>query len=238
MNHKGWRPIILYEDPECLVMAKPAGTATLHQEESAVVSLESEYAPSRPVHRLDNDTTGCVLLAKTESAYVALRAQFEAQQVTKIYLAIVHGLTPDTVTITTPIAHHARKADRMIAVTAADIPHRGQPQAAHTHATTLRHCYPTACYPHPLSWIRVQITTGVRHQIRVHLASAGHALVGDALYGHTEFANELAHHLLHAWQLTFRSPATNANVTATTPIPYTMRGFAEGHGIPLPTISC
>ena len=226
----------LYEDSTCVVIAKPAGIATLHDERSSVPSIETPYAPFHPVHRLDNDTTGCVLLAKTDEAYKQLRAQFDEQRVTKIYVTLVHGLTPQQLHITTPIAHHARKADRMTVVTHLDAPHRGQSQPADTTLTTLHHCYPTATCTTPVSWIRVQISTGVRHQIRVHLASIGHAIVGDVIYAEKTVALAAPHHLLHAWQLVFQSPATEKTVTVTAPLPHIMYEVTKRYALSLPVL--
>lgn len=224
----------LYDDASCAVVIKPPGMATMTGAGSSLASLEALCAPWTPVHRLDNDTTGCVLLAKDDAAYTALRAQFTQRQVTKIYLALVHGLTVHEQTITTPIAHHARKTDRMIVMATPHTPHRGDPQAATTSFTTLQHCYPTAIFPHPVSWLRILIPTGVRHQIRAHLASRGHPIVGDPIYGRADDADESPHHLLHAWQLTFHSPATNEPVTTTAPISTTMKTFAHQHDLVVP----
>ncbi len=226
----------LYEDQTCLVVVKPTGMATMHDAESGFASMEQLWSPYLPAHRLDNDTSGCLLLAKDDPAYQNLRHQFMHHHITKRYLALVHGLTPTQKDISFPIAHHAKKSDRMIVVEHPDVPHRGDPQPARTMLRTLQHCYPTALFPHPLSWVMIDIATGVRHQIRVHLAHSGHALVGDRIYGRSEHADESLHHLLHAYEVTFRSPDTGQLITVQAPLPPLMRDFAREFQLPLPRL--
>ncbi|MBI2343563.1 MAG: RluA family pseudouridine synthase [Deltaproteobacteria bacterium] len=212
----------LYEDDSVVVVAKPAGLATLAHPRHTLPAVATLCAPSLPVHRLDNGTSGALLLAKDRSTYDALRAAFRAGTIIKRYAALVHGMTPATATWHWPIAHHPRKWDRMLVVPARHIACRGHPQAAATEITTCGHVYPDQQRSSPYSLLCVTITTGVRHQIRVHLAHAGHPIVGDPLYGGPHPSDDpTATPLLHAWQLGFCSPATGAPVLVTAPLPAT-----------------
>ncbi|MBI4237151.1 MAG: RNA pseudouridine synthase [Deltaproteobacteria bacterium] len=211
---------MLFQSETCVVIDKPAGMPVQRHPQHHAATIEDQMPGWLPVHRLDNETSGCLLLAKTPEVYEMLRAQFERQLVAKTYLAIVHGLTPETFAVETPIAHHARKEHRMVpAVPGAQF--RGQPQAARTEVTTIHHYYPNAARPVALSLVRIVIPTGVRHQIRVHLNLHGFPIVGDKLYGkrvlHSQFT--MPRHLLHAHRLTFTPPEGEAPVTAEAPSP-------------------
>lgn len=209
----------LYEDTCCAVVQKPSGLPVLpstrgkSQTVSAELARHSSLFQDLPefgiVHRLDNDTSGCLLVAKSPEAYEFLRKQFEEQSIGKEYLALVSGHLPRSGHITSPIAHHPRNQRRMYCHVG------GQP--ADTRFTVL-HYYPASSLdPLGLSLAQIQITTGVRHQIRVHLASVGHPIVGDTLYGHPR--HETTHHLLHAASIEFESPETHARVRCEAPLP-------------------
>lgn len=211
---------ILFHTDACVVIDKPAGMPVQRHPQQRGTTVEDALPGWLPVHRLDNETSGCLLVAKTPEAYESLRAQFDRRSVTKTYLAIVHGLTPEAFVAETPIAHHARKEQRMVPATPG-APCRGQPQSARTEVTTIHHYYPNAARPVALSLVRVVIPTGVRHQIRVHLNLQGFPIVGDKLYGkrvlHAQFTTP--RHLLHAHQLTFLPPGAEAPITVEAPAP-------------------
>jgi 23S rRNA pseudouridine1911/1915/1917 synthase len=202
----------LYETASCVVIDKPSKMGVMR---GARRSVEAAYPHWPPVHRIDNETSGCLLLAKTNAAFANLRAQFEARTVIKVYLALVDGLTPKTCTYTTPIAHHITKDDRMVLVQD-NVDHRSQPQEACTQMETLEHFLPTYDRPAPYSLIKITIPTGVRHQIRVHLAGAGAPIVGEAIYGKRTTA--CTRHLLHAYRLSFHAPDTDELVTVVAPL--------------------
>jgi 23S rRNA pseudouridine1911/1915/1917 synthase len=222
---------VLYCDPCCLVVEKPAGLATLQATNSTIADLATLMAPARPVHRLDNATSGCVLLAQTQASYDALREQFQSRTVEKDYFALVEDLTPTEGTMTTAIGHHATQADRMVLATPGH-PLRGRAQHAETHFTTTRHFFPTAQGDTPLSLVEVTIATGVRHQIRVHLASIGHPVIGDAIYGR-EASTPYDRHLLHAARLAFHSPHTGERISVTSPLPEDFHTIARALGVRL-----
>lgn len=202
---------LLFENTDCAVVNKPAGMATLAQADSALPSITEHFPDWRPVHRLDNDTSGCLLLAKTGAAFERLRAALTGTEVQKTYLAIVHGLASAGV-IDIPIAHHPRKNNRMVAVPNPHVPHRGQARAAHTVLQVIAHYHPTHDRPEPLTLVAAIIGTGARHQIRVHLAHHGWPIIGDRLYGKATHSITHPRHLLHAHRLVL--PSEGLDVTA------------------------
>ncbi|OGQ04283.1 MAG: hypothetical protein A2W61_02920 [Deltaproteobacteria bacterium RIFCSPLOWO2_01_44_7] len=158
---------IVYEDDFLIVVEKPAGIPSIDQN-SLEEWLQKFYPSAQLVHRLDNDTSGLIVAAKTEDTFNKLRAIWKTPQVIKKYTALVLGKTPLSGEITTPIAHHPRKKKKMSL---------GGEKArpAHTTFKTLKHFK-------NYSLIEVQITTGVRHQIRMHMTSIGYPIAGDKLY--------------------------------------------------------
>lgn len=219
---------ILYEDAACLAVDKPSGLVTHpakgHWDDTLVNALaarggtlSSGYASDRPgiLHRLDKETSGVLLVAKTDRAQALLAEQFQARAVKKVYLALVWGtLTEDPVEVSEPIGRHPKNRQKM-AVTA-----EGRP------ARTL---FRTVEVLSHLSLVEARPHTGRTHQVRVHLAHLRHPVVGDVLYGgHPENglpSNRLrdlvrggGRFFLHAHSLTFVSPAAG-EVTAVSPLP-------------------
>jgi 23S rRNA pseudouridine1911/1915/1917 synthase len=204
---------ILYEDPSVLLVNKPAGVAThgfsgrdtdtlanflLAKRPNLVNVGKSRWEPGL-VHRLDRETSGLVLIAKTESAFEQLRAQFRRRQIQKIYRALVWGVAPCQGVIDFPLAH-ARDKRRMRVV-------RQLRQKSTQRAWTAVTRYRRLGQSQNLSWLELEMTTGVTHQIRVHLAAVGHPIVGDSLYGaHATETFGLRRHFLHASGLEFRHP--------------------------------
>jgi len=205
---------VLYEDDAILVVDKPAGQivhpAPRHETDTLTDELVA-YCPSmrtvgsteRPgvVHRLDQDTSGVMVFAKTQAAYLALRRQFESHKdVRKTYLAICHwpkgrgGRLKGT--LTTPVGR-----DHLSAV---------------THYEVLGKCGPVAL-------VRFDIETGRMHQIRIHAKELGAPLAGDMLYGSRELDARLRvkprRTLLHAVELSFLHPTTGRRVTFSAPPP-------------------
>ena len=162
------------------------------------------------VHRLDTDTSGLLLAARTSVAYALLRAQFTARTVEKGYLALAAGEIHAGGEIALPLAHDPRDARRMMAIS--------DPDYAAEHAAR-----PAVTRFEPLerrggfTLLEVEIPTGVMHQIRAHLAFIGHALAGDALYGGPQLAG-LDRHFLHAARLAFAHP-DGSRVKYESPLP-------------------
>lgn len=219
---------VLYEDVVLVAIDKPAGMPShaLRAEESDTAAnfllarypeLSGVAATDREagiVHRLDTDTSGVLLAARTVAAYRALRQQFSAHQVGKEYEAIVHDDVAARGVVRSPIAHdrHNRRKMRVCAGSVA-----GSRQAV-THYRPLERF---GAY----TLLAVEIPTGVTHQIRVHLASLGYPVVGDRLYGGQRCAHDPPRHLLHARRLHVVHPLTRQRLTIECPPPADFEAF-------------
>jgi 23S rRNA pseudouridine1911/1915/1917 synthase len=219
---------ILFEDKSLLVVNKPAGLvvhpAAGHAEHTLVNallhhcqgSLSGIGGVARPgiVHRLDKETSGCLVVAKNDETHVALAAQFAAREVKKIYHAIVCGEVPrETGEIRAAIARHPTHRKRMAVRDASD------GRAAHTSYRVLERLNATTL-------MEAQIHTGRTHQIRVHFQFIGHPLVGDETYGARPNARlkELTNYaaprvMLHAKNLSFVHPRTQQPMNFEAPLP-------------------
>jgi 23S rRNA pseudouridine1911/1915/1917 synthase len=199
---------VIYADKDLVVMDKPAGIASQairHSEYQTAANFLAAHFPetrtasihpleSGLVHRLDTMTSGLLLAARTPSAYIALRQQFRARVIEKQYLAIVEGRISEAGTVTLALGSTGPHRQR-VRVT--------KVQDGREAVTTYR---PTKILPRH-TVVQVTIYTGVRHQIRAHLAAIGHPIVGDTQYGTKGPANRL---YLHAEILAFRHPTTGA----------------------------
>lgn len=206
---------VLFEDDDLIVINKPAGlvvhpaagnrdgtlvNALLHhcQELSGVGGVE------RPgiVHRLDKDTTGCLVAAKNDVAHRSLVRQFAGRSVVKIYLALASGrFARVSGDVEAPIGRHPVHRKKMAVV------ERGRP--ARTGWRVLRKL-PGG------SLVECTLHTGRTHQIRVHLKHLGHPLLGDEVYGKR---GDFPRQMLHAWKLAFTHPRTGAPLSFQSPIP-------------------
>ncbi|RME43062.1 MAG: RluA family pseudouridine synthase, partial [Caldilineae bacterium] len=197
---------ILFEDEAILVLNKPAGQvvhpAAGHAQDTLVNALLhhcpalAALHPERPgiVHRLDRDTSGVMVVAKTKEALRHLQGQFKARKVEKVYRALVYGVPASPVgIIDVPLGRDPRHRQRF-----APLPD-GKPAR-----TRYRVVETFAGY----SLLDVQPETGRTHQIRVHLAWLGHPVAGDALYGRRRTPLPLRRQFLHAARLRFDHPLT------------------------------
>jgi len=209
---------VVLEDDDVIVVDKPAGvvvhpsaghsTGTLAQALAGRAAGGSD--PWRPgiVHRLDRDTSGLLVVAKSDSALRALQDQIRTRTMRREYLALVEG-RPDarTGTIDAPIGRG--RGDRTVHSTSSD-----KPRAARTHFEIERE------YPRT-TLLRVTLETGRTHQIRVHLAAIGHPVCGDQQYGGTACGQRLglARQFLHASKLVFMHPSKGQQVVCESNLP-------------------
>jgi len=219
---------ILFEDKSLLVVNKPAGLvvhpAAGHEEHTLVNallfhckgSLSGIGGVARPgiVHRLDKETSGCLVVAKNDETHIALSEQFANRVVKKVYHAIVCGEVPrEAGEIHAAIARHPTHRKRMAVQDDSD------GRAAHTSYRVLEKL-------NHATLVEAQIHTGRTHQIRVHFQHLGHPVVGDDTYGSTknkrlkELANYAAPRvLLHAKELSFIHPRTQKTLKFSAPLP-------------------
>lgn len=212
---------ILYEDAALAVIDKQAGM-TVHPGDahetgtlvSALLARYPEIAQMKVderragiVHRLDKDTSGLMVIARTESARLRLMQQFQARTVEKVYLALVEKL-PATMSgrIEAPIARDPKQRKRMAVV-------RGGRPAISEYEVIDRD------FPDGQALLRVRLLTGRTHQIRVHLAFIGCPIVGDAVYGFRRQRVHLKRHFLHAAELAFDHPVSGERLRFQSPLP-------------------
>lgn len=213
---------VLYEDTDVVVIDKPAGlvvhagaghptgtlvNALLHHFGTLATFGRDDLRPGI-VHRLDRDTSGVLVAARTDKAHQALAAQFHDRSVEKIYLALVHGhLRPPQGRITLPIARDPVRRTRMTTKLASG-------RSALTEYRVLEEF-------DRFSFLEIRLGTGRTHQIRVHLASLGQPVVGDRLYGAPASIPGTpleGRFFLHAHRLAFTSPSTGERITIESPL--------------------
>jgi 23S rRNA pseudouridine1911/1915/1917 synthase len=219
----------LFEDDHVLALDKPAGMvvhpAPGSRRGTLVAALAHRWgtsvgpgAPDRPgiVHRLDRDTSGAMLVARTAAALEGLARQFRERTVEKRYLAVVRGrLAAASGTIDRAIGRHPRERKRMSVRS-----RRGR--SARTRFTVVERFAGATL-------VRLAPETGRTHQLRVHLAAIGHPIVGDRVYGRrrtrpAEPGIDCARQALHAEEIRFVHPATGDRMTVRAPLP---RDFEE-----------
>ncbi|MFM8718471.1 MAG: RluA family pseudouridine synthase [Chthoniobacterales bacterium] len=208
---------ILYEDDDLVCLNKPPGlvvhpatgnwtgtlvNALLHH----TAKLSSGAHPQRPgvVHRLDKDTSGCILVAKNDAAHAALAKQFAERTAQKTYLAVVRGKPRTSAgVVTAAIARHAVHRQRMA------VSNRPGARAAET-------AWKLVASDGKLSLLECRPKTGRTHQIRVHLKHLGHPVAGDRVYGG---GADFPRQLLHSWKLAVRHPRSGEELVFCAPPP-------------------
>jgi 23S rRNA pseudouridine1911/1915/1917 synthase len=229
--------VVVFEDEHLIVIDKPAGlvvhpaagnfdgtlvNALLHH---CAGSLSGIGGVERPgiVHRIDKDTSGLIVAAKTDPAHVGLAAQFAKHSIDRRYRAIVAGLpNPPSGTIDAPLARSSANRQKMAIVESA------RAKRAVTHYRLISPLKRAAM-------VECRLETGRTHQVRVHMASIGHPLLGDPVYGrnrpeHREMLNRLnfRRQALHAAHLGFIHPITSVSLAFSSEIPDDMQGlFSE-----------
>lgn len=222
---------VVFEDEHLLVINKPAGfvvhpgagnragtlvNALLHR----IPSL-NQIPRAGVVHRLDKDTTGLMVVAKTLIAQTKLVTDLQARNITRVYEAVVYGILPAGGTVNAPMGRHPRDRVRMAVV---DL---GKPAVTH-----YRIIEKFKAHTH----LRIQLETGRTHQIRVHMAHIHHPIVGDKVYGRLRLPPNASETLrnaiqtfprqaLHAKLLTLHHPVTGVEMTWEAPLPEDMKAF-------------
>lgn len=199
---------ILFEDADVVAVDKPEGLAAIPERRPQGDSLLEALQAQREeklfiVHRIDKDTSGVIVFARNAQTHRFLNQQFEARQVEKIYLALVHGVVVDDKgTVDQPLRQFG---SGRVAVDA----QRGKPSIT-DFCVLERFELHTRVEAHP--------RTGRRHQIRVHLYHLGHPIAGDPLYGDSAQRGDFPRLMLHARKIAFQLPS-GADLTVEAPIP-------------------
>ena len=230
---------VLHEDDECLVIDKPAGIAVhpgsgMTKDEETILSALRPLFKKRKlsfsesevlVHRLDRETTGCLLIAKTPEAHLTFQKQFAERTVKKTYLTVVAGIPdPASAVIDAPIGRHAQERTKMSVYQA-------------TAMRSARTTYRTLGKAENAALLSCDLHTGRTHQIRVHLRSIGHPVLGDPSYG-TGQSESITQKLdidflcLHAWKLSFTSMKKKVNVVSE--LPENFSSLLKKMGVKLP----
>jgi 23S rRNA pseudouridine955/2504/2580 synthase len=238
---------VVYEDDAFLAIDKPAGVA-VHGGSGVSSGVIEQLRQARPqakflelVHRLDRETSGLLLIAKKRSALRALQDQFRARETGKTYLTMVKGRWPARQKVLDqPLRKYLLPdGERRVRVAAGDDP---EGMRAITLVRVVRHVTPPESLPPGLAdaftLLAVTIRTGRTHQIRVHLAHAGHPIVGDDKYGDFELNRAMARiglrrMFLHAWCLRIAHPATGKAIELHSELPSELACHCGGGVSPL-----
>ena len=211
---------ILYEDKDIIIVNKPkqmvVHPAPGHYSQTLVnalmyhcgFELSGINGTMRPgiVHRIDMDTTGSLVACKNDMAHQSLSKQLKEHSIRRIYVAIVHGnIKEEDGTVNAPIGRHPTERKKMSI-------HSRNGREAITHYQVLERFG-------NYTYIQCELETGRTHQIRVHMASLGHPLLGDTVYGSSKNPYHLQGQALHAMILGFRHPATGEYMEFTAPLP-------------------
>lgn len=232
---------ILYEDEDIMAVNKPAGMvvhpAPGHYQGTLVNALLSytrrlsflsgDYPRPGIVHRLDKDTSGVLIIARTEAAHLDLVRQMKERRVKKIYIALVYGkVEPEKGEILAPVGRHHKERKKMT------VRYLGGKEAISSYEVVER--------KETISLLKINITTGRTHQIRVHLAHIGYPVIGDKTYRRFHYPGKKStkvspvdffpRQALHALRISFAHPSTREYVEFTAPLPEDMRALLQAEG--------
>ena len=210
---------ILYEDQWLLIVNKPKGmvvhpaaghtsgtlvNAVMHHCQGSLSGINGKLRPGI-VHRIDKDTTGALVICKDDTTHRALAEQLKEHSITRKYRAIVLGNLAEDGTVEGPIGRHPVDRKKM-----AINYKNGKPAVTHYHILENFQKY---------TYIECQLETGRTHQIRVHMTSIGHPLLGDSVYTKAKWPYKLEGQVLHAMVLGFIHPATGKYLEVEAPLP-------------------
>lgn len=207
----GGDPVILHEDADFLIVDKPEGLLSVpgkgpEKADCLMARLQARYPRVLLVHRLDTDTSGVMVFARTSAAQVAIAAQFERRETGKVYVARVWG----------EVAEDAGRVDLPLIV---DWPNRPRQHVNHETGRPAVTDWKVMARGAGETRMRLMPRTGRSHQLRVHMQALGHPILGDPLYA-TGAAAEFPRLMLHAARLEFVHPATGATVAFDSPVPF------------------
>lgn len=207
---------ILYEDDNLLIINKPAfchiHSDGNHNTENTLANMVASYyirkkldMPVRYIHRLDYETTGIIIFAKDPLTMSALCHELEGHSLRRDYLAFVEGIVKDDIIIDKPIGRNRHNSQKYL--------------VSKTGKKAITLCHPIGQYKNR-SLVRLTLKTGRTHQIRVHMTSIGHPLLGDTLYGgNTKYIKRVA---LHSYFVSFINPVTKKKIELTAKLPRDM----------------
>lgn len=211
---------ILYEDSDVIVVNKPKGMVVhpsaghysgtlvnglMHHCRDSLSGINGVLRPGI-VHRIDMDTTGALIVCKNDRAHESIAAQLKVHSITRRYRAVVHGvIKEDEGTVNAPIGRHPIERKKM-----AVNERNGKPAVTHYRVLERFAGY---------TYIECRLETGRTHQIRVHMASLHHPLLGDEVYGPARCPFKLQGQVLHAMIIGFLHPATGEYMEFTAPLP-------------------
>lgn len=221
---------IIYEDDSLLVVNKGKGmvvhpapgnytgtmvNALLFHAQNSLSGINGKIRPGI-VHRIDKDTSGLLIVAKNDQAHNALAQQIKEHSFTREYRAVVYGgLKDDTGVVDAPIGRNPKERKQM-----AVLYHSPSAREARTHYTVLERF-------RGYTLLSLRLETGRTHQIRVHMASIGHPVAGDPLYGPKKVITELKGQCLHAGLIGFIHPVTGDYMEFTAPLPKYFTDFLQ-----------
>lgn len=210
---------IIYEDDELLVINKPQGmvvhpapgnysgtlvNALLYHCGSTLSAINGIVRPGI-VHRIDKDTSGLLVVAKTNEAHIFLQAGIKEHKTDRQYIALLNGIIKSEGTVDKPIVRHPTDRKKMA--------------VCPSGREAITHYSPITCYRQGYTLTRCVLETGRTHQIRVHMASIGHSVVGDKTYGIKNEKFRLNGQLLHAETLGFVHPKSGKYMSFSAPLP-------------------
>jgi 23S rRNA pseudouridine1911/1915/1917 synthase len=211
---------VLYEDDDLVVIDKPPGMVVHPGSGQTRGTLAAGLLHRYPeldgvgaadrwglVHRLDKDTSGAILVARSQEAFDGLTGQLRERKISREYLTLIEGvLKPPTGTIDAPIGRDPGTPTRRAVIR--------EGKHARTHYRLVKNYD-----EHDLAFVKVTLETGRTHQIRVHFAAIGHPIVGDATYGSRREPGLSPRIFLHAGELKFKHPSDGSEIVVTSPLP-------------------